>query len=142
MLFVDIREAYSNEVGDEVERLLQHFRTTLTSVGRGRNREAFVTKSGDYVVKVPVSLQGFDDNIFEAREYRKEVERCRKGGEGTLARARILHVLPVGVPLLVMEKLDTNIDFAEMPPWAASVDLQQVGFDRHGNVKAYDYGVY
>lgn len=93
----------------------------------GRNRATFISKT--CVFKVPLSDYGFGDNTWEAKT---KNERC--------ARTKIKFVS--GIPIAVMELLrhPTNEERWKLPDWTSMIDCCQVGYDKKGRLKAYDFG--
>lgn len=109
-------------------------------VGTGRHRQ--VWRRGDYVIKVPMSERGVHDNWHERRMWLK----YRKSDYIPYASCRL-----IGNFFLLMEYAHNigplsdergHIPFNKLPEWASYVDSQQVGYNRHGQIVAYDYGVY
>lgn len=100
-------------------------------IGEGRHR---ITFAGDRIVlKMPKNLAAIDASQTEfARYKRKDPSESRY-----LAHCRLLWMY--GVPVIAMEKLDTDIDYRTKPEWSWAYDSGQVGLDRKGNFKAYDY---
>jgi hypothetical protein len=94
-------------------------------IGLGRHRAVF--RRGHTVVKVPVSIEGWHDNLREA-------DRWRARAHPHLARCRLAG------PLLVMvwcERYDRPAEL--LPRWTDAIDCQQVGRTRQGRLVAYDY---
>lgn len=105
----------------------------LTSLGQGRNREAFLTKRGKYIIKVPLNEAGWSDNLIEVTDY----ERNRFLGREYMARCRM--VVLSGVPCLIMERVDPVTSLKGLPEWTDFVDCRQVGYNRKGKLVAYDW---
>lgn len=102
-------------------------------LGEGRTRAAFLTPSGDYVIKVPIDEMGFVDNF---REYRMWQQFNKWIPKEYLARCK-LH-LDSGI--LVMEVVNpTYVPMDGRPAWVDSIDCGQVGYNRKGKLVAYDY---
>ena len=98
----------------------------------GRNRAVYI--SVNFVIKVPTCVNGMFDNTVEASKRRK------KDWE-EYAQSKIITINDM--PVLLMERLDIQpIDHKKLPDWAWYIDCFQVGFDKKGVLKAYDYGVY
>lgn len=98
-------------------------------IGEGRNRLTYLSPSKKYVIKVPKNPEGIRNNFFEARDckkdswlYRNQKAKCRMWGY-----------------LLVMEYVKPVYNFWELPNWILTVDCQQVGYDRKGNLVAFDF---
>lgn len=101
----------------------------LKLLGIGRNREVFLSPSGKYVVKVPINDLGIYDNAYEAELFAKY------GRKDHLAKCRLIG------KVLVMEYIEIHrMKYNELPEWVLSVDCLQVGFNRKGQLLAYDYG--
>lgn len=100
------------------------------SLPRQRNRAVFLSKF--VVVKVPVNERGLIDIFHEAHLYSKKDDE-------NLAPCKL--ILVNELPVLMMQKLDTNIGTRPYPEWAKHVDARQVGLNRKGKFKAYDYGI-
>ncbi len=112
-------------------------------IGEGRNRQVF--RHGNYVYKFPLNEYGVHDNNHEAHTYRESLRRpmyCK------YARCKL--VLPWAT-VLVMEyarypgplsDAEGYIGFDKCPEWAYSIDCCQVGYDRRGQIVAYDYGIH
>nr|DAF93523.1 MAG TPA: hypothetical protein [Myoviridae sp. ctshb19] len=96
----------------------------------GRNRIVFST--GRFVLKFPRSLNGEADNNHEG---------CVQGP--TKARSRCIEFM--GFACVMQERLQRIYQDVkrpkELPKWTDSVDCMQVGYDRQGRLKAYDYGI-
>lgn len=99
-------------------------------IGSGRHRLTFASKR--VVIKMPWNTEAIAANNSEYRIYKIDLS-CRE----RLARCRKIELF--GVPVIVMEKLNINIDWREKPSWSMNYDCGQVGKDRKGNLKAYDY---
>lgn len=100
-------------------------------LGMGRNRMGILSKSGRYVYKFPLNQEGVTDNEFEHRY-------CLEQDNNRLAKCRFSKS-----GILVMEYLrpisDSDYTSKEDDNFIMCVDCGQVGFDRHNNLKAYDY---
>lgn len=94
----------------------------------GRNRAVFNSKH--HVIKFPRRWDGFIDNDWEASVSHE-----------TLAKGRLITIR--GIDILVQEKLNIpeKVDYSTMPEWVNGVDCGQVGYDKNGNLKAYDFGI-
>lgn len=94
----------------------------------GRNRACFFSKH--CVIKFPLNANGEADNDWEAS--------C--SGE-TLAKGRWIEIN--GFICVIQEKLNyvENFSYSALPDWVGSVDCGQVGYDKKGNLKAYDFGI-
>lgn len=118
-------------------------------IGFGCTREVYEYKKG-YVIKYPTCFRGILCNLNEAYSYK--LSPTRK------AKCRIIY--SNGIPLLVMEKVDSvwshrpdsywtserasDLDFEavtnELPAWCNKLrDGAQVGYNSSGKLVCYDY---
>lgn len=102
-------------------------------IGCGRHRVVF--GNDRRVFKVPRNDYGFHDNAWEFRKF-----SLRNDKTIPMARCRIIDINEI--PVLVMELLETGIPWRKLPDWATLVDGGQVGYDRNGNIVAYDYATF
>lgn len=106
----------------------------LEYIGEGRTRKVYLTRSGRYVLKVPVDGYGENANATEAEDYK------RGGFLGRQFLARCRRVTINGLWCLLMEKVNPlSFGDEQMPDWASFVDCRQVGINRRGKVVAYDW---
>lgn len=106
----------------------------LKYLGSGRHRDVYLLPSGKNVIKVPSSRDGVASNHREARiRYEKDPWTDK---EKVYARCRIIP----GTNFLVMEYIDPVISCNNLPKWTNCIDCGQVGYNRKGELKAYDYG--
>ncbi len=108
-----------------------------TFLGEGRNRKAFLSKDNKTVIKIPTSDNGSHDNLHEYNIYIKSLKKDTDLMD-IYPRVKILDVI---YPLLFMEKLETDFEHKNMPWWVGFIDLQQVGYDSKGVLRAYDFGI-
>lgn len=109
-------------------------------IGDGRNRRVF--RHGNYVIKLPLNNKGVDDNYHEASVWRKY---GHSRGYINYARCRLLGGILVMQYVGYLGKLsdkDGYIHLHNIPEWAYAVDCWQVGYNRFGNIVAYDYGIH
>lgn len=101
-------------------------------IGSGLSRIVFDT--GKYVIKVPR-----DESCFNAN-YNEEFRGRRKLKNEIYTVCRIWHIDKV--PILWMEKVEIleKIDYDNLPDWIAFIDCGQVGYNKYGELVAYDYG--
>lgn len=103
----------------------------LIFLGEGRNRLVYrLGEHGRYVIKVPKSNYGINDNYHEARIYKEH-----KDDIISYARCRLTGTF------LIMEYVEP-IDTWDIPEWAKYVDCGQVGRNLNGKIVAYDYGLH
>lgn len=116
------------------EALSKYFGLYGNPIGVGRNRCVF--RDGDNVVKVPLNEYGVTDNEHEAcygESYLKgylKYARCHRVDE------------PSGLPIVIMEYVKPASYKKSMPDWVSYVDCQQVGYNKDGELVAYDYGLH
>lgn len=110
-------------------------------LGTGGTRECYLLPSGN-VLKIPRCLAGADGNHKEALLWKKrhapeEIDGWYDGW--SFARCRIIP----GTDLLVMEYVEPyqsrGLLSYDLPKWCTRVDCAQVGFNRAGQLVAYDY---
>lgn len=115
-------------------KLLSYFTDRYgPKIGAGRHRVGFAR--GNVVVKVPKNDQGMIDNIREYNMYQRSLKDPK--GYHPMARNKLLYV--DDVPILYIEKLDVSDRLENYPPWAEEIDSLQVGRDKKGKWKAFDY---
>lgn len=101
----------------------------------GRTRAVFDRGDG-YVIKVPMNGEGYASNGREVNCYQMEdpytpVAECWHQDDYSIT--------PKGVPTLIMEKVEhCRADYRDMPDWVMSVDGGQVGYNKKGELVAYD----
>lgn len=133
---------FSGFFEDETERAAQDLINFLVSkygnpIGCGTTRMVFESKNN--VIKVPINDAGISSNDWEG-SCSNEIYAKTKG-----------IWLDNGLVIVVQEKLDLDFKFEKnniikdgssfkYPDWVNGIDCQQVGFDKNGNLKAYDYG--
>lgn len=95
----------------------------------GRHRAAFISKH--CVIKFPLCDKGIADNSYEATST-DEVN----------AKTKLINV--GDFPCAIQERLvmPTSEQRKEFPSWTDFIDCCQVGFDKKGNLKAYDFGYF
>lgn len=102
-------------------------------LGEGRHRAAFLTPSGNFVIKVPIDEMGFVDNFREYRMWRQIDKWMPKEH---LARCK----LHQSSGILVMEAVDLAYEYpVDGTDWIGFIDCGQVGYNRRGRLVAYDY---
>lgn len=105
----------------------------------GRHRAVF--DLGSWVVKIPTCDNGYADNDWEG-----SITSQSKRRDIQYAETRMVYYR--NIPIVFMEKIiDASFDeirkrLKKVPDWVYSVDCQQVGFNKHGELKAYDYGIF
>ena len=99
-----------------------------------------VFRHGDFVIKVPLNEEGLHDNWRERSVW---LRYGKTRGYIKYARCRLWG------PLLVMEyakypgpgtEEDGYLPLKNCPEWAYAVDCWQVGYNKSGEIVAYDYG--
>lgn len=117
--------------------ILKRFKTKYGNPACGRNRCVFSSKF--VVIKVPMNRNGLIDNTHEYDMWKKQAAQgYTDAREIRYARSRIIYVLDI--PLLVMQKLDIEHNYVATPDWADYVDCAQIGKDKRGIWRAYDFG--
>lgn len=110
----------------------------LKLIGYGRHRATY--DNGKTVIKIPRHYNGAADNEYEARLF-KQYGTTEDGRGVKLARCKLLKD-----GCLVMEKLEQDYykirHNPSYPNWSAYIDCGQVGVDKKGVFKAYDYADY
>ncbi len=109
---------------------LSFWKEPFIFLGEGSQRRVYGHKN--FVIKIPLDWDGLNSNDREARVYKSTNDGWSRG----IKRARCrLH--PSG--LLIMEYV-APAHRKSLPEWACYVDCQQVGYNRKGQLVAYDYG--
>lgn len=103
----------------------------------GRSRVAMLHHRKRHVIKIPLNDIGI---LHNNREQRACWQGRREEQFIPIATCRIFYAdRSIGLPLLMMEYLDTAIPSGfKFPDWALSVDSLQVGIDHKRRVVAYD----
>lgn len=105
----------------------------------GRNRATYI--ANNYVIKLPISQNGFVDNEWEGSLIAKKGKSA--------ARTRLIYNRVKGfeIPILLMEKV-VELTWKEIESIgnsaiqiAYATDCLQVGLNKSGDVVAYDYGL-
>lgn len=122
------------DVDAPVQRLLDalNAKINLKVLGEGRHRRGYLTKSGRYVLKVPIHPLGELANRLEADDYKND----NFLGKEYLARCKI--VIIDNIECLLMDRV-TSAGEEELPDWTGFVDCGQVGYNCHGKLVAYDW---
>lgn len=100
-------------------------------IGEGRHRITF--ESERVVIKMPKNIGACWASQTEYNRYKRK----DPSESSYLAHCRLLWMY--GVPVIIMVKLDTKLDYRTKPQWSWEYDAGQIGRDRKGNLKAYDY---
>lgn len=104
-------------------------------LNRGNTRLVIRRPNSLWVWKIPIRPKGLIDNPREVDLYQRNVypdARKAKCKLYTVAR----------LPLLVMEYLTIELDYDVrrcLAPWSSHIDSHQIGLNRRGELKAYDY---
>lgn len=140
ILNTDIDESnYWDVYVSEMKKFLEN--RNYKYVGEGRNRIVFEGKDSKYVIKIPKSDNGVYDNTREYNTYTESMKKDTKLLK-IYPNVRLINVIH---PLVVMEKLNTDVDLKKVENdeeywWVDFIDLQQVGYNTKGKLKAYDFG--
>ena len=112
-------------------------------LGQGRNRVAYISSSRKVVIKIPLNSSGEFDNLHEYRYIRHiEKDPVYKSYYG---KNKLFQFKKPGISLLIMEYLSPikykDISDSEIKKWVSCIDCCQVGINKNGKIKAYDYGL-
>ena len=127
-----------------LRKLHLRYARRAVKVFAGRNRNVFAMSNG-YVVKVPSGPQGFADNDWEG-SVSNTPETFGDINEIQYPHTRLVY-FERQIPILFMEYVEharsavTRSRLGFEPWWIGSVDGGQVGFNKHGRLVAYDYGL-
>jgi hypothetical protein len=128
---------------EDMSKLIEPVISTLTQkygepIGQGKNRIVFAR--GNVVIKVPKNESGVYANYQEKNKF----DESMKDGDHSMrvyAKCRLVHVRDV--PVLVMERIKpikySEVKAKDLPDWAWKVDALQVGHNKKGKMKAFDY---
>jgi len=93
----------------------------------GNSRATFISRH--CVIKFPLNFKGLLDNSIESKVPTDDYAQYAKGRKINLGDFNCL----------VQEKLSMPKSFLDLPTWIMSIDCCQVGYDRKGRLKAYDF---
>lgn len=99
---------------------------------QGRFRR--VVERNHIVVKIPKDLTGLEDNQFESNNWNNPT------WIGECTRVKLLTLPKTGIPLLMAERVSQTTKGA--PEWATYYDGGQVGQNKNGVWKAFDFGFF
>lgn len=113
-------------INDRAKIVLNRLMAKYGEPSCGKNRATFIGKN--FVIKFPRSDSGINDNCIESSY-----------SDDTTAKSR--GFILDGFLCVVQERLvmPTKEQRKSMPSWVDFIDCGQVGFDRKGNLKAYDF---
>jgi hypothetical protein len=112
-----------------INKALRELHETHLYFGKGNERIVFIKyPDAEEVIKIPLKEAGLAANYREERLY----QSVGKDGSEEYAKCRIEDDF-----LLVMERLHYS---EHLPEWADFVDCQQVGVDKRGTFKVFDFG--
>lgn len=97
----------------------------------GRHRCTFISINRNIVIKIPKNSTGIAVNLDEYKS--------QNHPENKHAKSKLIYMEQTGIPILIMEKLDVVTNYANRPRWGWEYDGDQIGIDRKGRWKAYDY---
>lgn len=120
-----------------ITQLFNRYIPRATGVTSGRNRVVF--HMGRYVVKLPMNYGGVADNDWEG-----SVRHSQDPREAKYARTRMVYFGEIPVVFMEYVKSTGYSDLRNLgpvPKWVDGIDCQQVGFNRRGQLVAYDYGI-
>lgn len=98
----------------------------------GRHRCTFINKNRNVVIKVPSCELGMASNEDEYNS-RNDIQH---------ANCKLLFLNKTRIPIIIMEKLNIDHPYKDLPDWANTYDCCQVGSNKSGKFKAYDYSRY
>jgi len=111
-------------------------RKPLVFLNEGRYRRVYLSRTGKYVIKIPINHVGEADNGSEDFSYHFSANN------ENLARCKAFFYN--NQLCLIMEKVEI-IDWSKnstvVPEWVSYVDCRQVGYNRDGKLVAYDWAV-
>lgn len=96
----------------------------------GRNRAVFLSKN--YVLKFPLNDGGVGDNDWEgsvSADHLAVGRWIQIDGFVCVMQERLTHIPP------------EEFSYDNLPDWVGFIDGGQVGYDRQGRLKAYDFGL-
>ena len=64
-----------------------------------------------------------------------------KNWSGEMAKNKLILLKQTKIPILVMEKIQ-EVPYKNIPDWGTYVDGGQVGINKKGKFKAFDYGIH
>jgi len=125
----DLVTRLSTSIQEEYDR-------KYVKLGTGRNRSVYDMGNG-WVVKVPINAFGLEDNLAESKIYTD----TKEDPDGYLVKyAECSHFNYKDLPIVRMEKVKPVICKTGLPEWTDYVDCGQVGYNKKGELVAYDYG--
>jgi hypothetical protein len=108
-------------------------------IGSGASRAVF--KHHNYVIKIPHTCKGVFDN--ERERHLWMIRRYPYHREFSYARCRLYGFILVmqyaHFPIPGKTDGDGFVPYEHLPEWASFIDCQQVGYNRFGELVAYDY---
>ncbi len=140
---------YSATATALIERLMSR---GFKPLGKGSTRASFVRKN--LIIKIPKSISYFGENFTEGH-ISKRSKKCiftwkEDGTRRTIKIAKTRLFMIDGIPVIVMEKVipvtrdETSHIHFKRPDWLSDMldtgDGYQVGRDRFGELKAFDFG--
>jgi hypothetical protein len=114
-----------------------------TLVGSGSTRDAYLSKCGKWVVKVPRDPVFQAENQSEAVTFRMSYHGINPFNDICYAKCRLFTFH--GVDLVIMEAVEIIEHPAwheaplDLPEWVDWLDARQAGYNRRGELVAYDY---
>jgi len=113
-------------------------------LGCGRSRKVFLSPNGQWVVKIPIGPYGMEDNLREYQLWKLshyQRARCR-------IVSRICLVMEFVDHQLMLDRFNVTGENAheiyiqsmlKLPRWVILLDCFQAGYNRKGQLVAYDY---
>lgn len=122
----------------DAEEILKELHSKYEYLGSGLSRAVFKLK-GNHVLKFPLNPKGERDNDWEGSVC-TNIGKSDPDEEVQYPNTR--HFDIGGFICCVMEYVTPVTDTADvkLPDWVNNVDCTQVGYNKRGNLVAYDYG--
>jgi len=121
--FCDKRDGYLNKIINSLVK------KNFKYLNGGRHRETLLTPSKNSVIKIPSIYDGIYANISE-----RNIFSYFHGSNNHYAPCRLIDNF-----MLLMKKVETNINRNNLPQWAYNIDAVQVGRLPNGKLVAFDY---
>jgi hypothetical protein len=135
----NIIDFYDVKKNKKAKKIIESLYKKYEVVGFGRNRITFKLRSGNYVIKFPLSEAGEGDNDWEG-----SVVSNKKEDSEDIKYPKTRYLTIEGFVCVIMEivkELEIEEYWFLKEDWFGSVDGGQVGKTRSGHVVAYDYGI-
>lgn len=107
-------------------------------IGHGLTRVVWNTNKG-HVFKVPRCDKGSLDNSWESSISIEQTEKHEEGYAKTKGFLVNDYLVCIAEYITSASNAELKEVFGKIPDWTYSIDCQQVGFDKKGFLKAYDF---